>query len=57
MHFLAASTFHQTGQTDMSELGEVYKFLAPLLGLRAHLDGDRDPVLNMKLLWDFFTGL
>ena len=29
---LAASTFHQIGQTDVSELGEVYKFLAPLLG-------------------------
>jgi len=29
---LAASTFHQTGQYDVAELGEVYKFLAPLLG-------------------------
>jgi manganese transport protein len=29
---LAASTFHKTGQTHVSELGEVYKFLAPLLG-------------------------
>src|SRR6185312_4868696 len=29
---LAASTFHKTGQTDVAELGEVYKFLAPLLG-------------------------
>jgi manganese transport protein len=29
---LAASTFHRTGQTDVAELGEVYKFLAPLLG-------------------------
>jgi len=29
---LAASTFHKAGQTDVAELGEVYKFLAPLLG-------------------------
>jgi manganese transport protein len=29
---LAASTFHQQGQYDVAELGEVYKFLAPLLG-------------------------
>jgi manganese transport protein len=29
---LAASTFHKTGRTDVAELGEVYKFLAPLLG-------------------------
>ena len=29
---LAASTFHQRGQYDVAELGEVYKFLAPLLG-------------------------
>ena len=29
---LAASTFHRTRQTDVAELGEVYKFLAPLLG-------------------------
>src|SRR5689334_5393924 len=29
---LAAATFHKTGQTDVAELGEVYKFLAPLLG-------------------------
>jgi len=29
---LAASTFHRTGQTHVAELGEVYKFLAPLLG-------------------------
>jgi len=32
---LAASTFHRTGQTDVAELGEVYKFLAPLLGSAA----------------------
>ena len=29
---LAASTFHRTGQINVAELGEVYKFLAPLLG-------------------------
>ena len=29
---LAASTFHQTGQTNVAELGEVHTFLAPLLG-------------------------
>jgi manganese transport protein len=29
---LAASTFHRTGQTDVAELGQVYSFLAPLLG-------------------------
>src|SRR6202162_2328008 len=29
---LAASTFHRTGQTDVAELGQVYHFLAPLLG-------------------------
>ena len=29
---LAASTFHQTGQYDVAELGEVHSFLAPLLG-------------------------
>jgi manganese transport protein len=29
---LAASTFHRAGQIDVTELGEVYKFLAPLLG-------------------------
>ncbi|TFG87831.1 MAG: divalent metal cation transporter, partial [Hyphomicrobiales bacterium] len=29
---LAASTFHQAGQYNVAELGEVYKFLAPLLG-------------------------
>jgi manganese transport protein len=29
---LAASTFHKTGQTDVAELGQVYHFLAPLLG-------------------------
>ncbi len=29
---LAASTFHKTGQTDVAELGQVYNFLAPLLG-------------------------
>jgi len=29
---LAASTFHQRGQYDVAELGEVYTFLAPLLG-------------------------
>jgi manganese transport protein len=29
---LAASTFHRTGQNNVAELGEVYKFLAPLLG-------------------------
>lgn len=29
---LAASTFHKTGQTNVAELGEVYRFLAPLLG-------------------------
>jgi manganese transport protein len=32
---LAASTFHRTGQTNVAELGEVYKFLAPLLGSAA----------------------
>ena len=55
---LAASTFHQRGQYDVAELGEVYKFLAPLLGsayradavrhraarLRAQLHGDGDAV-------------
>jgi manganese transport protein len=29
---LAASTFHRTGQTNVAELGQVYGFLAPLLG-------------------------
>jgi manganese transport protein len=29
---LAAATFNQTGQTDVSELGEVHKLIAPLLG-------------------------
>jgi manganese transport protein len=29
---LAAATFNKTGQTDVSELGEVYKLIAPLLG-------------------------
>ena len=29
---LAASTFHQTGQTNVAELDEVHSFLAPLLG-------------------------
>jgi manganese transport protein len=29
---LAASTFYRTGQTGVAELGEVHKFLAPLLG-------------------------
>jgi manganese transport protein len=29
---LAASTFHRTGQTEVAELGQVYGFLAPLLG-------------------------
>ena len=53
---LAAATFNKTGQTDVAELGEVHKLIAPLLGsgmaptlfgdraavLRAELDGDRD---------------
>ena len=30
---LAAATFHQTGQTDVAELGEAHSLLAPLLGL------------------------
>ena len=29
---LAAATFNKTGQTDVSELGEVHKLIAPLLG-------------------------
>ena len=29
---LAAATFNKTGQTDISELGEVHKLIAPLLG-------------------------
>jgi manganese transport protein len=29
---LAAATFHKIGQTDVSELGEVHKLIAPLLG-------------------------
>lgn len=29
---LAAATFNKTGQTDVAELGEVHKLLAPLLG-------------------------
>ncbi len=29
---LAASTFHRVGRTDVAELGQVYSFLAPLLG-------------------------
>ena len=29
---LAASTFHQTGQTNVAELEEVHSFLSPLLG-------------------------
>src|SRR5882762_8463995 len=29
---LAAATFNKSGQTDVSELGEVYKLIAPLLG-------------------------
>jgi manganese transport protein len=29
---LAAATFHRLGQTDVSELGQVHSFLAPLLG-------------------------
>jgi manganese transport protein len=29
---LAAATFHQTGQTNVTELGEVHSFLSPLLG-------------------------
>jgi manganese transport protein len=29
---LAASTFHRAGQTEVAELGQVYGFLAPLLG-------------------------
>ena len=29
---LAAATFNKIGQTDVSELGEVYKLIAPLLG-------------------------
>src|SRR6188508_147215 len=29
---LAAATFNRTGQTDVSELGEVHKLIAPLLG-------------------------
>ena len=52
---LAASTFHQTGQTNVTELEEVHSFLSPLLGsafaptlfaialsLRAELHGDGD---------------
>ncbi len=30
---LAAATFHQTGRTDVAELGEAHSLLAPLLGL------------------------
>ena len=29
---LAAATFNKTGQTDVAELGEVHKLIAPLLG-------------------------
>jgi manganese transport protein len=29
---LAAATFHRVGRTDVAELGEAYRFLAPLLG-------------------------
>src|SRR6185295_12444542 len=29
---LAAATFNKTGQTDVSELGEVHKLISPLLG-------------------------
>src|SRR6185312_7420615 len=29
---LAAATFNKTGQTDVSELGDVHKLIAPLLG-------------------------
>ena len=30
---LAAATFNKTGQTDVAELGQAHKLIAPLLGL------------------------